>query len=138
MLSMEPAIVTRLRAHLAADWRVMGFSEPGDRKAPGGHLASVLLDDDRSPNPRATAAMVPVAWVVQLITQRATGAAVLLDTAFSATVGALHNWHPGEHAGRRWEPMQLVRVLAQAQPTDDRLIGVELTFSTQALYRGQD
>ena len=54
-----------------------------------------------------------------------------------AVIEAMHGWAPGQHAGRGWEPLQLAAV-ADAVFAEDGLAGVELTFSTQALYRGQE
>jgi hypothetical protein len=83
------------------------------------------------------AAMVQPEWAVTLIVRRSVDAADQIDAAFAAVVESLHNWAPGEHGERRWEPLRLVRV-TEPQFADEGFVGCELSFSTGAKYDGQD
>ncbi len=86
---------------------------------------------------KAGAAMVQPEWAVTLIVRRSAEAADQIDAAFAAVVECLHNWAPGEHGGRGWEPLRLVRV-TEPQFADEGLVGCELSFATGAKYDGQD
>lgn len=81
------------------------------------------------------AVTVVVAWSVRLIVTRGAGATALLDTAFEAAIGALHNWKPGTE-GRAWMRMYLADV-RPADIEDLGLVAFELIFQTSAPYLGQ-
>lgn len=85
---------------------------------------------------RGAGAMVQPQWIVTLAVQRGPAAAGLLDTAMSEVIESLHGWMPGEAGGRPWEAMKLADV---TEPifADTGVVGYELTFTTAALYRGQ-
>lgn len=137
MLALEPVIVAQLRSYLPAVWKVMGFtSDAGRRDA--WPLASVSFVDGNVADSKAGAAAVQPAWRVTLVTKRGDEAALLVDAAFAAVMAGLHNWAPpGEIGGRRWERLRLLQV-APPQYPEDGLVGVDLTFTTQARYDGQD
>lgn len=134
MLALEPVIVARVRAALAV-WTVMGFtSDKGSRSARP--LASVSFADCRVADSKAGAVNVQPGYRVTLLTTKGDEAAALVDAAFVAVVGALHNWKPGEVAGRRWERLSLLLVGAPQYP-EDGLVGVDLLFTTGARFDGQ-
>lgn len=75
-------------------------------------------------------------WRITLAIKRSSSAAAVLDAALTAVIGSLHNWPPGEHGGRNWEPLVLVHVIPpELQDASD--IGYELMFTTGATYSGQ-
>jgi len=82
------------------------------------------------------AAMVAPQWQVTMVLRRSDTAAEQLDAAMAAVIESLHNWHPGQHGGRFWEPFSLLRI-TEPMLSDDGHTGYELTFSTGARYMGQ-
>jgi hypothetical protein len=137
MLALEPVIVEQLRSSLAAGWKVMGFASDSGRRD-GWPLASVSFVDGNVADSKAGAAAVQAAWRVTLIAKRGDQAAVLLDAAFADVMASLHNWAlPGEIGGRRWERMRLLQVTPPQYP-EDGLVGLDLTFTTQARYDGRE
>ena len=137
MLALEPVIVEQLRSGLAAGWKVMGFTSDAGRRD-GWPLASVSFVDGNVADSKAGAAAVQAAWRVTLIAKRGDQAAALVDAAFAAVMASLHNWAPpGEIGGRRWERLRLLQVTPPQYP-EDGLVGLDLTFTTQARYDGQD
>lgn len=137
MLALEPVIVDQLRAGLPSGWKVMGFaSDAGRRDA--WPLASVSFVDGNVADSKAGAAAVQAAWRVTLIAKRGEQAPAQVDAAFAAVMATLHNWAPpGEIGGRRWERMRLLQVTPPQYP-EDGLVGLDLSFTTQARYDGQD
>lgn len=134
MLSLEAVIATRLRGGLAPGWTVMGLStDLGRRDA--WPLVSVAFDDGDVPDSKAGAAAVRCAWRVTLVAKRGADVAALVDAAFADCMALLHNWAPGQVAGRLWERMRLVQIQPPQYP-EDGLVGFDLTFSTQARYDG--
>lgn len=137
MFALNAPIKARLQALPAlAGWTVRTSTDLEDRdtphravdvRVPGGGVAGV----------RSGAVMVQPGWSLVLAVRRSATAANELEAAFAAVIEAMHGWAPGPHAGRGWEPLQLAAV-ADAVFADAGLAGVELTFSTQALYRGQE
>ncbi|WP_312781622.1 hypothetical protein [Acidovorax temperans] len=137
MFALNAPIKARLQSLPAlAGWTVRTSTDLEDRdtphravdvRVPGGGVAGV----------RSGAVMVQPGWSLVLAVRRSATAADELEAAFAAVIEALHGWAPGLHAGRGWEPLQLAAV-ADAVFADAGLAGVELTFSTQALYRGQE
>ena len=137
MFALNAPIKARLQSLPAlAGWTVRTSTDLEDRdtphravdvRVPGGGVAGV----------RSGAVMVQPGWSLVLAVRRSATAANELDAAFAAVIEAMHGWAPGQHAGRGWEPLQLAAV-ADAVFADAGLAGVELTFSTQALYRGQE
>ena len=137
MLALEPVIVEQLRSGLAAGWKVMGFaSDTGRRDA--WPLASVSFVDGNVADSKAGAAAVQTAWRVTLIAKRGDQAVALIDGAFAASMSSLHNWQPADEVGgRRWERLRLLQVMPPQYP-EDGLVGVDLTFTTQARYDGHE
>lgn len=137
MLALEPLIVERLELGLAAGWTVKGFtSDAGRRDA--WPFASVSFVDGNVADSKQGAVAVQPAWRVTLIAKRGDQAAALIDSAFAAVIGVLHNWAPaGEVGGRRWERLKLLQVMPPQYP-DDGLAGIDLTFTTQARYDGHE
>ena len=137
MFALNAPIKARLQSLPAlAGWTVRTSTDLEDRdtphravdvRVPGGGVAGV----------RSGAVMVQPGWSLVLAVRRSATAADELEAAFAAVIEAMHGWAPGQHAGRGWEPLQLAAV-ADAVFAEDGLAGVELTFSTQALYRGQE
>ena len=137
MFALNAPIKARLQSLPAlAGWTVRTSTDLEDRdtphravdvRVPGGGVAGV----------RSGAVMVQPGWSLVLAVRRSATAANELEAAFAAVIEAMHGWAPGPHAGRGWEPLQLAAV-ADAVFADAGLAGVELTFSTQALYRGQE
>ena len=137
MFALNAPIKARLQSLPAlAGWTVRTSTDLEDRdtphravdvRVPGGGVAGV----------RSGAVMVQPGWSLVLAVRRSAAAADELEAAFAAVIEAMHGWAPGQHAGRGWEPLQLAAV-ADAVFADAGLAGVELTFSTQALYRGQE
>ncbi len=137
MFALNAPIKARLQSLPAlAGWTVRTSTDLEDRdtphravdvRVPGGGVAGV----------RSGAVMVQPGWSLVLAVRRSATAADELEAAFAAVIEAMHGWAPGQHAGRGWEPLQLAAV-ADAVFADAGLAGVELTFSTQALYRGQE
>jgi hypothetical protein len=137
MLALEPVIVEQLRSGLADGWTVMGFAGDAGRRD-GWPLASVSFVDGNVADSKAGAAAVQAAWRVTLIAKRGDAAVALVDTAFAAAMAALHNWAPAsEVGGRRWERLRLLQVTPPQYP-EDNLVGIDLTFTTQARYDGHE
>lgn len=140
MFALEPVITARVQAALAplsAGWATYGHAgSTGDRRPDAAPAAVVAFSDARPGDVRGQAATVDTAWQVLLVARRGATAPALIDAAIAAVIGALHNWRPGEVAGRRWEPLRLSGVQSPAYP-DDGLMGIEIAFTTTALYRGQ-
>jgi len=131
-------MVGRLSDALPSGWSVKGeLSSPGDRRLDGGQLAIVSLAGAQVPTVKSSAAMVAPAWTVLLVARKGDSAPALLDAALSATVDALHNWSMADPVGgRRWEPMILAQMSVPPMQ-DDALLGLAITFTTSALFRGQ-
>lgn len=138
MLQLEPVIVSYLESALPAGWVVKGDATGvGDRKPPAdGGLVVVSLIGSAPPTAKGTAAQVAPGWSVVLVARKGAGAPALIDGALIAAIGALHAWMPGEVAGRKWEPFQLAQVSVPPLQ-DDGITGVELTFTTSGLFKGQ-
>lgn len=137
MLALESVIVDQVRSVLASAWTVKGLmSDAGKRDA--WPFASVSFVDGNLADSKIGAAAVQFAWRLTLIAKRGDETAQLVDTAFAAAIAALHNWAPaGEVAGRRWERLKLLQIMPPPYP-EDGLVGVELTFTTQARYDGHE
>ena len=133
------ALANPLKARLAAlpalaGWQVRLRTDSADRsELPAADLGCIGAGIADS---KTGAAMVAPEWSVVLMARRGESAADALDAAFAAVFESLHNWMPGQHGGRGWEPLRLVRV---QEPifTDVGVVGYELTFSTAARYMGQ-
>ena len=133
------AIATPLKARLAAlpaliGWQVRLRTDSADRSdlpaADIGCTGAGIADS------KTGAAMVAPEWSVVLMVRRGDAAADELDAAMSAVFASLHNWMPGQHGGRGWEPLRLVRVQEPVFASEG-VVGYELTFSTAARYIGQ-
>lgn len=134
------ALTTPLKARLVAlsaltGWAVRMGSEAVDRRLVP--AADVRVVNAGVPDSRTSAVMVAPEWSVTLVVKRGDAAADQIDAAFAAVVASLHNWVPGEHGDRRWEPLRLTRV-TEPLFDDVGLVGCELIFSTGARYMGQN
>jgi hypothetical protein len=137
MLALEPVIVDRLRGALDAAWAVKGMTtDAGDRRVTAGPLASVMFGRATVPDVRGTAVQVQPGWMVLLVARRGPTTAALLDAAVADCVRALHNWSPGEVAGRGWTPLEMASAQAPDY-VDDGIVGIELSFNTTAFFEGQ-
>lgn len=140
MFALEPVITARVQAALAplaAGWTTHGHAgSTGERKPGKGPVAVVAFSDARPADVRGQAATIDAAWQVLLVASRGATAPALVDAAIAAVIAALHHWRPGASAERQWEALRLSGVQSPAYP-DDGLLGIEITFTTTALYRGQ-
>ena len=135
MLALGNPIKTRLQAlPQLTGWQVRLCTELTDRRQVP--AADVRMVGASMPSNRSTAATVAPQWVVTLIVRRSDTAADELDAAFTAVIASLHNWLPGQHGGRGWEPLRAVGS-AEAPFSDEGVAAFEINFSTQALYAGQ-
>lgn len=136
MLALIAPIKNRLQAlaPLAA-WQVRTNTEDADRAALP--MADVRCIGAGVSSQKAGAVVVEPQWTVVLVLRRGGTASAELDAALQAVIGALHGWQPGQHGGLGWEPLALQRI-SEPILADEGLVGYELTFSTQALYRGQE
>lgn len=136
MLALAAPLKARLQALPAlTGWQVRLGTDSADRRSlPAVDVrctgASVL-------DSRTGAAMVAPEWTATLMARRDGDAAALLDAAFAAVFGSLHNWAPGQHGGRGWEALRAVRVQEPAY-ADEGVTGYEITFTTAARYMGTD
>lgn len=134
MFALASPICSRLTALSAlSGWQVRNSAEEVSRAVyPAievGNAAAGSAD-------RGAAALVVVQWSVDLMDTRAAGATDVLDTAFKAVVGSLHNWKPGTHGGVPWMRLYLKNV-QPAEIADQGLVGYTLVFETSATYDGQ-
>lgn len=136
MLALTAPIKARLQAlPQLTGWDVRTGTEPADRsRMPA---VDVRCNGAGVADSRTGAAMVAPEWTVTLVVRRSATAADELDAAFAAVFESLHNWAPGQHGGRGWEPLRLQRVTEPAF-AEEGLVGCELTFATGAAYKGQD
>jgi hypothetical protein len=136
MLALTNPIKTRLAALPAlTGWAVRMGSEGADRRLVP--AADVRCNGAVVADSRTSAVMVAPEWTVTLVVKRGDAAAGQIDAAFAAVVDSLHNWMPGQHGGRGWEPLKLTRV-TEPLFDDAGLVGCELVFSTGARYMGQN
>lgn len=135
MLAIEPTIKARLQAlPQLTGWAVRMGTEHADRRvvpAVDVRCAGASVADRK-----AGAVMVAPEWQITLVLRRGADAAAQLDAALAAVITSLHNWQPGQHGGRGWEPLALSRV-TEPLLSDEGLTGYELTFTTGARYMGQ-
>jgi len=137
MFLLEPAIVARLRTALTGidvDWSVMGKTTDDGKRSPS-QLASVAFLNGNVADSKGGGVSLETAWRVTLSKRHSEDAAEVLDKAFAAVIGTLHNWPPGEISGRLWERMRLSQVVAP-QYAEDALDGVHLVFITAARFAG--
>ncbi len=135
MLVLEPLIKARLQALTAlTGWAVRTGTELVDRRLVP--AADVRCTGASVTDSKAGRATVSPEWAVVLVVRRSDVAAQQLDAAFAAVTESLHSWMPGPQDGRGWEPLRLSRV-SEPLFADEGLAGCELTFSTSAVYRGQ-
>lgn len=132
MLALEPHLKARLQTLPAlTGWAVRTGTELTDRRVVP--AADVRCTGAQVPDSKTGAVMVAPEWTVTLVVRRSDEAANQLDAAFAAVIASLHNWAPGQHGGRGWEPLKLVRV-TEPQFVDEGLAGCELLFTTGARY----
>ena len=118
-----------------AGWALFTAAEEGDRKAVP--RAAIGFSTARVVGVKTTAAQVEPSVAITLVVKRGAGASAALEAAMSAVIEQLHNWFPGEHGGRSWEPMRLAQITDPDFDSEEGLIGLTLAFTTQALYPGQ-
>ena len=137
MFLLEPLIAGRVRTALAGldvAWTVMGKTcDDGQRAAP--QLASIAFLSGHVADSKAGGVSLETGWRITLSKRRGDDAAAVLDAAFAAVIGALHDWPPGEISGRRWERLRLAQVVAP-QHAEDALDGLHLVFVTSARFNG--
>ena len=135
MLALTTPLKQRLQQLPAlAGWDVRTGTEVSDRRPmPAVDVRCIGADVADS---KTGAAMVAPQWSVTLVVRRSDSAADQLDAAFAAAFASLHNWMPGQHGGRGWEPLRLTRA-TEPLFSDDGIVGCELTFATAARYIGQ-
>lgn len=138
MLQLETVIVDRLRSELPAGWSVKGeATDAGDRRpGPSSRVAVVALIGTAAPEGKTTAVLLRPTWAVTLASRRGPATPAEVDAALIATIRALHNWPVPNTGGLSWVPFELGQVQVPP-PMDDGLTGLEITFTTGALYRGQ-
>lgn len=135
MLALEPLLKTRLQSLPAlTGWAVRTGTESADRRLVP--AADVRCTGAQVPDSKTGAVMVSPEWTVTLVVRRSDDAAAQLDAAFAGVIASLHNWAPGQHGGRGWEPLRLGRV-SEPNFADEGLAGYELLFSTAGSYMGQ-
>lgn len=135
MLALTDPLKARLQAlPTLYVWNVRTGTEHSDRRTVP--AVDVRCNGASVADSRGGAALVAPEWTVTLVVHRSDTAAAELDAAFAAVFDSLHNWQPGTHGGRGWEPLRLQRVTEPAF-ADDGLVGCELTFTTGARYMGQ-
>ena len=136
MYSVGNLIKARLEALTPlAGWSVRLGTDDGARTAVP--MVDVRLAGLSALPSRNTAVSVQPGWQITLGVRRSATAAEQLDAVFAAVIASLHNWAPGQSAGRGWERLQLSGAV-DAVFADEGLCGVTLTFTTSALYEGQD
>ena len=136
MLALGNPIKTRLQAlPQLTGWQVRLGTDNADRRSLP--AVDVRCTGANVADSRTGAAMVSPEWTATLVARRGPDAADLLDAAFAAVFGSLHNWAPGPHGGRGWEALRTVRVQEPAF-ADEGVVGYEITFSTAARYIGAD
>ena len=135
MLALTAPLKARLQAlPQLTGWAVRTGTEHSERQIVP--AADVRCSGAGVGDSKAGAAMVAPEWTVTLVVRRSDDAADQLDAAFAAVFSSLHNWLPGQHGGRGWEPLRLQRV-TEPLLADNGLAGVEMTFTTGARYMGQ-
>lgn len=135
MLAIEPPLKARLQAlPQLTGWAVRMGTEHADRRAVP--AVDVRCAGASVPDRKSGAVMVAPEWQITLVLRRGVDAAAMLDAALAAVITSLHNWQPGQHGGRGWEPLALSRV-TEPLLSDEGLTGYELTFTTGARYMGQ-
>lgn len=135
MLALEPVIKTRLQALGAlTGWAVRTGTELADRRmVPAADVRSTGAQTNDS---GASAVTLDPAWTVTLIVQRSDQAAVQLDAALTAVIASLHNWYPGQLAGRPWRRVALQTVREPEFVTEGQA-ALELIFTSSTVYHGQ-
>lgn len=136
MISLLAPTKARLQPLAAlAGWTLMTATEDVDRRAVP--RAAIGFASASVPSAKTTAAQVQPVVAITLVVKRGAGADAALEAAFSAVIEQLHNWYPGEHGGRGWEPMRLAQVTEPDFDGEEGLAGITLALTTQALYHGQ-
>lgn len=136
MLALLNPVKDRLQAIPAfIAWQLHTVAEEVNRQS--APRAEIGFANARVSSVRATAALVEPLVSVSLVVKRGEEAASLLEAAMQAAIQSLHNWHPGEQGGRKWEPMRLTQITEPDFAIEEGLIGLTLAFATQALYLGQ-
>lgn len=136
MLSLGSVIKSRLQALPALDgWPVSTGTENVDRRVVP--LADVRCVAAQSLPSRNTAAQLAPQWVITLAVKAGAGAEAQLDAALVAVIGSLHNWQPGLVSGLGWGPLRSGGAVEAAMPPEG-VVAYELSFSTEALFPGQD
>jgi hypothetical protein len=136
MIALLSPVKARLQPLPAlAGWTLFTAAEEGARHAVP--RAAIGFSAARVVGVKTTAAQVEPSLAITLVVKRGAGAAAALETAMVAVIEQLHNWYPGEHGGRNWEPMRLAQITDPDVDGEEGLIGLTLALTTQALYHGQ-
>lgn len=117
-------------------WALLTATEDGDRRVVP--RVAIGFSSARVSSIRTTAAQVEPSIAITLVVKRGAGADAALEAAFSAVIEQLHNWAPGEHGGRGWEPMRMAQITDPDFDGEEGLAGITLALTTQALYHGQN
>lgn len=135
MLAIEPPLKARLQAlPQLTGWAVRMGTDHADRRVVP--AVDVRCAGAAVPDRKSGAVLLAPEWQVTLVLRRGADAAAQLDAALAAVITSLHNWQPGQHGGRGWEPLALTRVTGPML-AEEGLVGYELTFTTAARYFGQ-
>lgn len=135
MLALAAPLKARLQAlPQLTGWQVRLGTDSADRRSTP--AVDLRCTGAGVADSKTGAAMVAPEWAATLIVRRGDDAPELLDAAFAAVFASLHNWSPGQHGGRGWEPLRLARV-QEPVFADEGFVGYELSFSTAARYLGQ-
>lgn len=136
MIALLDPIKARLQLLPAVTgWALFTAAEEGARQAVP--RAAIGFGSARVVGVHTTAARVEPSLAITLVVKRGASAAAALEAAMGAVIEQLHNWFPGEHGGRIWEPMRLAQITDPDFDSEEGLIGLTLAFTTQALYPGQ-
>lgn len=135
MLALEPCLKTRLQALPAlTGWAVRTGSELADRRMVP--AADVRCTGAQTTDSGASTVTLDPAWTITLIVQRSDQAAGQLDAALAAVIASLHNWYPGQLAGRPWRRVAL-QTVREPEFAPEGSAAYELIFTSSAVYHGQ-
>ena len=135
MLSLSNPLCARIAAlPVLSGWDVRTDIEHSNRQPVP--AVDVRCEEARVTSARMSGLLLSPMWRITLAVKRSDAAVTTLDAALSGVIESLHNWMPGTHGGRSWEPLQLVQVVHQPFQ-DAAVVGYELMFSTGAKYVGQ-
>lgn len=117
-------------------WALLTATEDGDRRVVP--RAAIGFSSARVSSAKTTAAQIEPSIAITLVVKRGAIAGAALESAFSAVIQSLHNWAPGEHGGRGWEPLRMAQITEPDFDGEEGLAGITLALTTQAFYHGQN